>query len=71
MSIKGDMVASLCSRFGLSELDARAMVKDVIETANDPNFASRYAKEGGVESLDHDERMLQYWEVIKFLEDHI
>jgi hypothetical protein len=45
MSIKGDMVASLCSSFGLSELDARAMVKNVIETARDPNFASRFACE--------------------------
>jgi hypothetical protein len=86
MSISGDMVASIVSTTNLGHSTARLILMKALETANDPNFASRYAVEflaeydtvsdltrsvGGDNKELHNNKMLEYWDVIKFLQDHL
>jgi hypothetical protein len=86
MSISGDMVASIVSTTNLDHSTARLILMKALETANDPNFVSRYAQEqiqdeglvsdatscvgGSMEGLIND-KMLEYWDVIKFLQAHL
>jgi hypothetical protein len=86
MSISGDMVASIVSTTNLDHTTARLILMKALETANDPNFASRYAQEqiqdeglvsdstgcvgGSLDGLINN-KMLEYWGVIKFLQDHL
>ena len=87
MSISGDMVASIVSTTNLDHSTARLILMKALETANDPNFASRYASEwpddnnalngitasvGGIDNnAAHNDKMLEYWDVIKFLQAHL
>ena len=85
MSISGDMVASIVSHGTLDHATARLILMKALETANDPNFASRYASEwlddnsiakttesvGGDNCPAYENKMLEYWGVIKFLQAHL
>lgn len=79
MSISGDMVASIVSHGTLDHATARLFLMKALETARDPNFASRYADEflaeyvtvsdltrsvGGDNKELHNNAMLSYWGVI-------
>jgi hypothetical protein len=66
MSIRGDMQASLVSK-GFTWEQATIVVKDVIETIQDPNFANRYAIEETDDEDEHNEFMCRYWSVTSFL----
>ena len=61
MTIKGDMVAALVSK-GFSWDLAQLAVGTVLEVANAPDFALRFAKEHHESDADH------YWAVISFLQ---
>lgn len=67
MSIKGDMAAILVSRHGVDFEKAVEMVTDVLQAADDPNFAYRFAERMAPEPQTS--AMNQYWEVVKFLKD--
>ena len=85
MSISGDMVASIVSTTNLDHSTARLILMKALETAHDPNFASRYAREwlddnsiaktsecvGGDNCPAYENKMLEYWDVIKFLQAHL
>jgi hypothetical protein len=86
MSISGDMVASIVSTTNLDHSTARLILMKALETANDPNFASRYASAwlddneiggrtasvgGKRNNKAHNDKMLDYWDVIKFLQAHL
>ena len=68
MSIKGDMAQALRSKFLIGPEQAASMVKEVLEAAADPSFASRYAVESGG---NHETEMANYWHVIDFLKETI
>lgn len=68
MSIKGDMVASLVSK-GMSWEEATKIVTDVIHTAEDQNFAYRFAAEN--DDIPESEAMSRYWDVVSFLKRFI
>lgn len=69
MSIKGDLAAALVSQYQFSWPYAKELVGAVLDAADDPNFAMRYAKEASDPEANKDENdlMLNYWDVVKFL----
>lgn len=86
MGISGDMVASIVSTTNLDYSTARLILMKALETARDPNFASRYAHEwledherigsdtmcvGGSADPAYNDKMMEYWDVIKFLQAHL
>ena len=79
------MVASIVSHGTLDHATARLILMKALETARDPNFASRYARDwlednsiakttesvSGDNCPAYENKMLEYWDVIKFLQDHL
>ncbi len=68
MTVKGDLAASLVSKYEFSFEKANEIVNAVFEAADDPNFAYAYAE--WCEEVDEDlfaDNTSDYWNVINFL----
>lgn len=71
MTVHVDLVATLVSK-GKTWNDAADIVKSILDCADDPNFAERYAKEQGAETPEASiSEMTSYWSVIKFLKSTV
>jgi hypothetical protein len=86
MSIRGDMVAGTAGHLKLGQDLVKKVIAQALEEARDPNFAHRYAaqhleefghpsyatqKVGGSDMSTRNDKMLDYWNVIQFLVDHL
>lgn len=67
MTIKGDMVAALVSK-GETWERARELVIAILDCANGPDFAMRYAREYPDRVSP---RASEYWQVIGFLKEMV
>ena len=64
MTIAGDLAAALSTRLGCSMGEARAHIEFIMECANDPNFALRFAHE-----TEQEYPYGAYHDVVRFLHD--
>jgi hypothetical protein len=70
MTIRGDMAEALKSRFGLDYAHANDIARVVLETADHPDFASRYASQRKPNTdREHEQAMQVYFAVIRFLRE--
>jgi hypothetical protein len=71
MGVKGDLAAALTTK-GMTHDEARELLNFILDHADDPNFAYKYAdQEYERESPHHNEVMLDYWSVIRFLKSTV
>lgn len=68
MTCCGDLKSVLVGKFGFTWEHADSIVKAVLETARDPEFAIRYAKEADEPNRSENDLMLEYWRIIRFLQ---
>ena len=67
MGVKGDLLWCLVAK-GKSREEAIDLTKAILDGADDPNFAMRFAAEYGDGSeIGNNKAMCDYWDVIKFL----
>lgn len=87
MSISSDMVCGTAIRLGLDQELVRRVLKEALQQVHDdPNFPTRYAHKyleefggvaqaakavGGSDSSVITDKMLDYWDVLRFLIDHL
>jgi hypothetical protein len=69
MSIKGDMVQALRSKFLIGPEQAEDILRTVFEVADGPDFAYRYARDNHPQ--DPDAHLMEYWDVINVLKESI
>ena len=86
MSISGDMVAGTAHHLKLDPVEVKKIIAQALEEVRNPNFAHRYANQyleefghpshaaksvGGSDTSAYNDKMLDYWDVIQFLVDHL
>ena len=67
MTVRGDLAATLVSHYGFEWAHAVDVVDTILKSANDPNFAFRYAREEADNNKTENDLMCEYWAVVKFL----
>jgi len=71
MGVRGDLAAALTSK-GYDLAAARDLLTFIFNTADDPDFAYKFADEYEERgTTQHNDKMLDYWDVIKFVKNTI